>query len=101
MGIKTKMTHVYIVVQRDEQRSAEAGCTVYKVGCARRQGMPTVGPRWTRSPYYEKSSAFASLLVQKLINAEKAAQFAPSFLKQRRNLREWWLSQLYDQNVKK
>ena len=92
--IRTKVTHMYLVVRKDGPASLATGQTVYKVACVVRDGMPTVAPRLIRCPLYEKNRAFVDFLCTKLLNGERGARFAPDFLKQRTDMRTWWLEKM-------
>ena len=98
--IKTKLTHVYIIIRKDLAASLATGQLVYKVACVLREGMPTFGPRLIRNPIYEGDFAFVDFLLTKLLNGERGARFAPDFLKTRCELRNWWLEQLLAENSK-
>jgi hypothetical protein len=75
--IKTKFVHVYIVVSRDRALSEATGRTQYRVATVLRP-------------------AFRDFLMAKCINGEKASKFAPDFLRQRAELRGWFLQKLLD-----
>ena len=94
--IKTKLVHVYVIVQKDAELSRASGTTVYRVACVLREGMPTFGPRLLRIPTYEKGKPFVDFLLTKVVNGEKASKFAPDFIRQRSNLREWWLKKMWE-----
>ncbi len=63
--------------------------------------MPSFGPRLVRPPVYEKGPAFRDFLLAKLINGEKASKcYGADFLRQRGQLREWFLRQVLSDNQK-
>ncbi len=94
--VKTKMVHVYIVVTKDRKLSQTMGRAQYRVATVLRSGMPSFGPRLVRPPVYERGPAFRDFLMAKCINGEKASKFAPDFLRQRADLRGWFLQKLFD-----
>lgn len=69
------MTHVYVVVEIDHARSTDEQ-VVYRVNIASKDDVPDSEPHLPSPPVFEESDLFRTLLLTKLINAERASYLA-------------------------
>jgi len=75
--------HVYIVIQKLSGRKKDP--TRYKISVSSKESVVPFKPLLPHPPIFEKGPVFRDFLLRKLINAERAAHYAPDFLE--RNLR--------------
>jgi RAP1 GTPase activating protein 1 len=92
--VTSKFNHVYAVVQYDPVRSVN-GRTFYKFAIASKTGVGPHGPVLPENPIFEHGPAFRTYLLTKLINAERAAYYAPGFMQV--STRRDWLREILAQ----
>jgi RAP1 GTPase activating protein 1 len=73
--ISSEFNHVFIIIQ--PIRNINSNEVSYKVGVAMKTGIPQFGPLLKES--YVHGSEFREFLLTKLINAERASYYAPTF----------------------
>jgi len=75
--LRSQFNHVYFVVQPTR---TETGVTKYKLAVAAKEGVPPFGPMLPHIPEFDVGSSFKEYLLTKMVNAERAALNAPSFV---------------------
>jgi len=92
--ITSKFNHVYAVVQ-PEIPDGTGPDTKYHLGFASKDGVKIHGPVLPPKPFlFPKGEDFREFLLTKLINAERAAYYAPGFAQSR--TRRLWLKEFLD-----
>jgi len=91
----SKFNHVYAVVQVDPEATTAHGKTYYKFGIASKEGVVPHGPVLPANPLFECGPFFREFLLTKLINAERAAYYAPGFGQTR--TRRLWMKGILEQ----
>eukprot|EP01102_Stenamoeba_stenopodia_P011158 TRINITY_DN3415_c0_g2_i1.p1 TRINITY_DN3415_c0_g2~~TRINITY_DN3415_c0_g2_i1.p1 ORF type:complete len:478 (-),score=87.64 TRINITY_DN3415_c0_g2_i1:136-1569(-) len=76
--IKSEFNHIFIVVQLDHK---EGDKTFYKVQIASKDGVHSYEPTLPYPAVFEKNDRFKDFILTKAINSERAAMYAPSFVK--------------------
>jgi len=89
--MKSHFTHVYIVVQKVPSKD---GTTHYKVAVISKEHVPPYDPPIPYPPIFEKGEQFREFLFYKMINGERASNFAPDFLIRNIRTRKAYLTQI-------
>jgi hypothetical protein len=76
--LRSHFNHVYFVVQPIYNESV--GVMKYKLAVAAKEGVPPFGPMLPHIPEFDVGSSFKEYLLTKMVNAERAALNAPSFI---------------------
>lgn len=93
-AVVTKFTHVFVVVQRLVKNNP-AEPTRYRLGISSKQGVEPHGPPLPADPVFEAGPAFREFLLTKVVNAERAAYYAPGFGQSR--TRRLWMKEILEQ----
>eukprot|EP01098_Paradermamoeba_levis_P004302 TRINITY_DN184_c0_g1_i3.p1 TRINITY_DN184_c0_g1~~TRINITY_DN184_c0_g1_i3.p1 ORF type:complete len:412 (+),score=78.23 TRINITY_DN184_c0_g1_i3:416-1651(+) len=91
--LTSKFNHVYAVVAVDH-KDPNTGQTFYKFCIASKEGVRSHGPVLPAPPIFERGPEFRDYLITKLINAERAAYYAPGFAVSR--TRRLWFKELLE-----
>jgi len=75
--LRSHFNHVYFVVQPS---FTETGVLKYKLAVAAKEGVPPFGPMLPHLPEFDVGNSFKEYLLTKMVNAERAALNAPSFV---------------------
>jgi len=73
--------HVFFVVTKDRETSEKFGETHYRINVAHKPGVPPASPPLPDPPVFRKDADLKAFLHCKLINTERAAMYAPAFVK--------------------
>eukprot|EP01126_Amoeba_proteus_P008314 TRINITY_DN13069_c0_g1_i1.p1 TRINITY_DN13069_c0_g1~~TRINITY_DN13069_c0_g1_i1.p1 ORF type:complete len:400 (-),score=69.69 TRINITY_DN13069_c0_g1_i1:183-1382(-) len=90
--ITSKFNHIYVLVHPLPKRKGEK--QIYQIGIASKNGTRVHGPPLPRKPLFERGPELREFLYTKIINAERAAYFAPGFAQTR--TRRLWLKELQE-----
>ncbi|GAM28805.1 hypothetical protein SAMD00019534_119810, partial [Acytostelium subglobosum LB1] len=85
-SIRSEFNHVFVVVQPLSKQSPSE-MTKYTVSIAAKEGVGTFGPAFPATKVWRKDNQFLDHLTVKLINAEKAALYAPPFYEKMKKTR--------------
>lgn len=93
--IHSHFNHVFFVVQKDEAASAKHGVTCWRIESGFKEGVLPYDPPLPAPPVFVKNDAKCrSWFLTKLINAERAAYYAPDFIMKFRNTRKTQLQNI-------
>eukprot|EP01121_Diplochlamys_sp_Union-15-3_P015956 TRINITY_DN5347_c0_g1_i1.p1 TRINITY_DN5347_c0_g1~~TRINITY_DN5347_c0_g1_i1.p1 ORF type:complete len:290 (+),score=54.35 TRINITY_DN5347_c0_g1_i1:79-870(+) len=98
--IMSKFNHVFIVVQMIGKKRLEDGEKVpqYRIGVVSKTGVRPHGPPLPPQSIFTWGDEMREFLLTKLINAERAAYYAPSFAQAR--TRRLWLKDILEKYTK-
>jgi len=71
--IASHFNHVFIVVQKDPEKTQQLNCTTYRVSTSNKEGVGVHTPHIPSRRYFQKGDEFRRWLLTKCINAERAA----------------------------
>jgi len=71
--LASHFNHVFVVVQKDLEKTQHNSCTTYRVSTSSKIGVGIHTPHIPPKKYFQKGDEFKKWLLTKLINAERAA----------------------------